>query len=129
MDRPRVLVAIEPYSYREALASAICELRPRFLVHPVEPADLDTLVAATRPAFVVCNRLSPVVRTHAGAWLLLSPLGEDRAILGAGGREQSLPSTDLAAVVTALDAALDQVAPLHDVNADPGAPRVAGPTR
>ncbi len=107
MDLPRVLVANEPSAYREALTATLRELRPRLLIHPVEPAELDLLVTTMRPTLVVCSRLSPAVQTHAGAWLLLYPEGEDRAVLGAGAQGQSLPSTAFDVVVAALDAVLD----------------------
>ena len=106
MDRPRVLVVNEPYAYREALIGALRELRPRLLIHSVEPADLDTLVEAVHPALVVCSQISPAVQAHASAWLLLYPRGEDRAVLGSGLHGRALPSTDFDVVLTALDAVL-----------------------
>ncbi|MDP9472703.1 MAG: hypothetical protein M3Q71_18895, partial [Chloroflexota bacterium] len=77
--RLRVLVASEPRAYREVLAGTLAELRPRLLVHLLEPAELDETTRLLRPALVVCSQLSAVVQAHAGAWLLLPPEGAARA--------------------------------------------------
>lgn len=111
MDRPHVLVANEPHAYRAALARALRELRPDVLVHPVDPAELDLMVVALRPAFVVCSRLSPAVQVHAGAWFLLPPPDEDGAAIDPGCQDRSFPSTKLTTVVAAIDAALDRISP------------------
>jgi hypothetical protein len=111
MDHPhsrlRVLVANEPRAYREVLAGTLAELRPRLLVHLLEPAELDETTRLLRPALVVCSQLSAVVQAHAGAWLLLPPEGVAPAEIGMGERRWAFSAADLAAVLTAIDAALD----------------------
>ncbi len=111
MDHPRsrlrVLVANEPRAYREVLAGTLAELRPRLLVHLLEPAELDETTRWLRPALVICSQLSAVVQAHAGAWLLLPPEEAAQAEIGMGGRGRAFPAADLAAVLTAIDAVLD----------------------
>ena len=103
----RVLVATETRSYREALAAVLPELRPRLVVHAVEPAALDELVALRPTALVVCGRLTAAVRAHARAWLVLYPDGEDRAVVSVEGHERAIAHPELADVLAAADAALE----------------------
>ncbi len=108
--RLRVLVASEPRTYREVLAGTLAELRPRLLVHPLEPSVLDETTQRLHPALVICSQLSAVVQAHAGAWLLIPVEGVEgaaRAEIGMGERGRALPAADLAAVLTTVDAALD----------------------
>ncbi len=100
-------MANEPRAYREVLAGTLAELRPRLLVHLLEPAELDETTRLLRPALVICSQLSAVVQAYAGAWLLLPPEGVARAEIGMGERGWVLPAADLAAVLTAIDAVLD----------------------
>ncbi len=127
MDRPRVLVANEPHAYRVALARALRELRPDVLVHPVDPAELDLLVAAVHPALVVCSRLSPAVQAHAGTWFLLPPPDQDGAAIDTGCQDRSFLSIKLPTVVAAIDAALDRIAPERPT-VDPNVPLEGDPT-
>ncbi len=106
-SRRRVLIASEPRAYREVLAGTLAELRPRILVHHLEPAELDETTRRLCPALVICSQLSAIVQAHAGAWLLLPPEGAAWAAIGTGERGRALPATDLAAVLTAIDAVLD----------------------
>ena len=103
---PRVLVAHEPTSYREALAAVLPELRPRLRAHLVEPAELEAALGRLRPAVVVCSRLSAAVRAHAAAWVLLYPDGEDRLAVGGVPAPYRLAHPRLADVLAALDAAV-----------------------
>ncbi len=111
MDHPRsrlrVLVANEPRAYREVLAGTLAELRPRLLVHLLEPAELDETTRRLRPDLVICSQLSAVVRAHAGAWLRLPVRGAEPAEIGTGEGGREFLASDLATVLAVLDAALD----------------------
>ncbi len=100
-------MANEPRAYREVLAGTLAELRPRLLVHLLEPAELDETTRRLRPDLVICSQLSAVVRAHAGAWLRLPVWGAEPAEIGTGESGREFLASDLAAVLTAIDAVLD----------------------
>ena len=69
----RVLVAVDPRMYREVIAHAVREHRPRAEVLTADPDRLDS-EATTRglaPHLVVCNRATGAVREVALSWVEL----------------------------------------------------------
>ncbi len=93
----RVLVANDPRVYREAIAGALPELRPRLLleVFRAEPGELEREAARVLPHLIFCSRrLGGTVARSAGllAWMVLYPNGEERAEAGdASGRTVVFP--------------------------------------
>lgn len=59
----RTFLANEPRAYREVIAAALRELRPRIEVFITEPEDLDAAVLQRTPHLVVCSQLTEIVRT------------------------------------------------------------------
>ena len=90
----RILVANEPRSYREVIASTLQVLRPHLEVILVEPEDLDRDVVRLAPNLVLCSRLTETVETHALAWVVLYPNRETRAVISIAGQCHTV-STDL----------------------------------
>ncbi len=105
MVRPRrILIANEPRAYRDVLAAALQALRPQVQALVVEPSDLDDLVERLAPDLVICSRASETVRVRAGAWVLLCPDEEERAMVALGGRCREVTRLDLAGMLGLIDA-------------------------
>jgi hypothetical protein len=100
-----VLVANEPTSYRDLLATELPRLRPRLTVLLVDPADLDEALAQLRPRLVICSELTESVRQHVPASIVLYPDGRNQAIVEIGGAHQVLPNPGLRDLLAAIDAA------------------------
>ena len=99
-----ILVANEPSTYRQVLATELPLLRPRFRVLAVDPADLDTAVAQLRPLLVICSRLTEAIRGQAIAAIVLYPDGNDCAFIDTGGQPLRLSSPRLTDLLAAIDA-------------------------
>jgi hypothetical protein len=67
----RVLVAVDPRMYREVIAHAVREHRPRAEVLTADPDDLDPETRGLTPHLVVCNRATGAVREVALSWVEL----------------------------------------------------------
>ena len=74
MSAPRVLLANEPLSYRDALVAVLGSLRPLAEVWAVEAAALERETRRLAPHLVVCSRLVPAVEeVGVAAWVELYP--------------------------------------------------------
>ncbi len=69
--KPRVLLANEPRSYRQAIAAVLRDLRPGVEFGETEPEDLDRHVVRRAPQLVICSRATPTVRSAAPSWVEL----------------------------------------------------------
>lgn len=69
--KPRVLLANEPRSYRQAIAGVLRELRPGVEFEEAEPEELDRRVVRRAPQLVICSRATPTVRAAAPSWVEL----------------------------------------------------------
>lgn len=69
--RPRVLLANEPRSYRQAIAGALQALRPDVAFEEIEPESLDAEVGRRGPQLVICSRATPAVQAAAPSWVEL----------------------------------------------------------
>jgi len=81
----RVLVAVDPLMYREVIAHAVREHRPRSEVLTADPGRLDSEMSrGLAPHLVVCNRATRAVREVAHSWVELEvrpgPVGLDANI-------------------------------------------------
>jgi hypothetical protein len=65
----RVLVAIAPRSYREAVALYIHRHRPTAEVLIAPPGDLDREVGRFKPHVAVCNEVTENVRESVASWV------------------------------------------------------------
>lgn len=69
--RPRVLLANEPRSYRQAIAGALQALRPDVEFEEIEPETLDAEVGRSAPQLVICSHVTPAVQAAASSWVEL----------------------------------------------------------
>jgi hypothetical protein len=111
VPNPSVLVAVEPGTYRDAIAAALALLRPGTSVVAVDPADLAAALLAHHPALVFLSDPAPAVEAEVPAWVLLHPSGANRAIATLGSAREEIDQPRLADLVALLDRALTLVAP------------------
>ena len=102
-----VLVAIDPRMYREVVAHAVREQRPRTDVLTAEPKDLDREARRLSPDLIVCNRATDAVREVALSWVELE-VRPGPGSLDANVKVDSWPTSkveqaEIADVVAALD--------------------------
>ena len=114
-DRPTILVANDPPTYREVLAASLTAMYPGLRVVQATPAALDAALVGRVPLLVVCSRPLRESRRAGCATIVLYPEGENEAVLTIGEQSWTLPNPQLADVLAAVDVAL--------ASAD-GAPRV-----
>ena len=106
-----VLVALEPGTYRDAIAAALALLRPGTGVIAVDPAHIAAALLAHHPVLVFLSDPSPAVEAEVPAWVLLHPSGANRAIATLGSVREEIDQPRLADLVALLDRALTLVAP------------------
>ncbi len=99
----RVLLANEPALYREVVCAAFKELRPGVSVFTTEPEDLDSEFLRLSSQFVVCSRVTTLVKRDASAWVELYPDGTSRVIVGGLGRRSTLVGMNFATLLSILD--------------------------
>ncbi len=105
----RVLVAIAPRSYREAVALYIHRHRPQAEVSTISPEGVDAEVRRSSPHLVVCNEASEAVREVAITWariLLEDSLGAEVSIDGRSRRVEDVGMDDLLEVFDRTEALL-----------------------
>jgi hypothetical protein len=101
----RVLVANEPFVYREVISAAFQELRPHVEVISVEPEHLDREFLRLVPHLVVCSRVTALVQSGAVAWIELYPEHTSRAVVSLAGEETTSDAIDFNALLSILDRA------------------------
>ena len=105
MEYWRILLANEPRCYREAIAGALRQQRPQWVITDVEPEELPAHLGRCPQAFVIVSQLSAPARRLAFGWVLLYPDYEDRAIIGLAGQETTVEGLDFDGLLAALDRA------------------------
>jgi hypothetical protein len=111
VPNPSVLVALEPSTYRDAIADALALLRPGAGVVAVDPSDLAAALVAHHPALVFLSDPAPAVEAEIPAWVLLHPSGANRAVATLGAAREEIDQPRLADLLALLDRALILVAP------------------
>ncbi|QIN79078.1 hypothetical protein GBA65_11715 [Rubrobacter marinus] len=103
-ERPRVLVAIEPRSYRDAVGRAIQALRPNLEVEVVEPDDLMLEVLCLNPVLVICS-LPRTLRPVPGrpAWFEFHPYESPAARISIDGQYFEMEEVDLLDLLSVID--------------------------
>ena len=104
--QPHIVVANEPRTYRDVLATELPVLRPALHVLAVDPADLDAVINRVRPLLVICSRMTEAIRDHTTAAILLYPDGNDQALVEMSGPSHMLRSPRLVDLLTAIDSVL-----------------------
>ena len=112
-----VLLANEPATYRELLASELPHLRPALCVRAADPGELDAVVAALSPRLVICSRPTTSVEAHATAVIVLYPNGGDQVFINMGGATRVMAAPRLPDLLAAIDATIDRIP-------DPGLPTI-----
>ena len=105
-SKPRVLLANEPRSYRQAIAQVLRTLRPDLAVDETEQASLDRELRRGVPQLVICSHATPTVRENAPAWVEpytdIGPLSS-----GVSGKERStVPGIELDDILRIVDRAV-----------------------
>jgi hypothetical protein len=111
VPNPSVLVALEPSTYRDAIADALALLRPGAGVVAVDPSDLAAALVAHHPALVFLSDPAPAVEAEVPAWVLLHHSGANQAIATLGSAREAIDQPGLADLLALLDRALALVAP------------------
>lgn len=99
----RILVANEPRAYRDVIAGAFRELRPRHEVIPVEPDQLDDEVMRLHPHLVVCSRLSSAVEAGPLTWVMLYPENETRTVISIAGEQTIAGDVEFSQLLSVID--------------------------
>lgn len=103
----KVLIAIEPRSYREVIGLTIEELRPHLRVEVVEPGTLQSEVSRLRPDLVFCGGSDTVARsagTGTKAWVEFRPYAATQATVCLGGELSAFEDVDLDDILSVVDA-------------------------
>jgi hypothetical protein len=111
VPNPSVLVALEPSTYRDAIAASLALLRPAADVVAVDPSDLAAALVAHHPALVFLSDPAPAVEAKVPAWVLLHHSGANQAIATLGSAREAIDQPGLADLLALLDRALALVAP------------------
>jgi hypothetical protein len=99
----RVLIAIEPRSYREVIGLAIQELRPHIRVEVLEPATLHAEVLREEPDLVLCSQ--PNTRTVRGraTWIEFDPYAGSTITVSWGDIKSEMETADLYDLLSFVD--------------------------
>lgn len=103
----KVLIAIEPRSYREVIGLAIEELRPHLRVEIVEPGTLQSEVSRLRPDLVFCDEPDTIFRsdgTGARAWVEFRPYAATQAKVCLGDECSEIEEVNLDDILSVVDA-------------------------
>lgn len=98
----RIVVAIEPRSYREVIGEAIQALRPHHDVVIVEPRALKMEVARLDPELVVASQPNTVEPNGRPAWVEFRPYDQTTAICLDGGYSKDA-NPELAELLSVVD--------------------------
>lgn len=104
----RVLISIEPRSYREAIGETLRSLRPHLEVAVVEPQDLWKEVARFKPALVMADRPDTLPTADRREWVEFRPYEVPPARIFLGGRVRELVKVDLPVLLSIVDEAEEQ---------------------
>jgi hypothetical protein len=101
----RVLMAIEPRSYREVIGEAIRGLRPHLEVVIVGPDALEPEIARLDPELVIYSRPSIAATNGGSAWIEFRPYDQAAARIYVGGRQFELEEVELEDLLSVVDEA------------------------
>ncbi len=101
----RVLMSIEPRSYREVIGEAIRGLRPHLEVAIVEPDALEPEMARLDPELVIFSRPSIAATNGSPARIEFRPYDQPEARIYVGGRHFELEKVELEDLLSIVDEA------------------------
>lgn len=102
---PKVLVANEPLSYRQAMARVLRAVRPDLRVDEAEPDALERALRDDVPHLVICSRATPAVRRISPAWIELYPDHGPLCSFSVAGRTSTVRGLDLDEMLALVDKA------------------------
>lgn len=111
----KVLIAIEPRSYREAIGEALRGLRPHLEVAVAEPEDLPEEVRRFEPALIMADRAETTLTAGKLGWVEFRPYEEPPAKICLGGRLRDLNEVDLPDLLSVIDEAEELAQTSRDV--------------
>jgi|SRR5215210_3312191 len=101
----RVLISIEPRSYREAIGESLRSLRPHLKVAVVEPEDLWGEIVRFKPALVVADQPDTLPTAGRRDWVEFRPYEKPPVRICLGGRLRELMEVDLPDLLSVVDEA------------------------
>ena len=104
--RPRVLLANEPRSYRQAIAGVLRALHPGIEVDEADQATLDREVLRTAPRLVICSHATPLVQGASPAWVELYTDHGPLSSVFVGGERKTVRGMELPDILAVLERAL-----------------------
>lgn len=99
----RVLIAIEPRSYREVIGLAIQELRPHVRVEVLEPDALMREVVRDEPDVVLCSRPNKASDGDRTVWIQFDPYSGSSVTVSWGDSRSEMEAVDLHDLVSFVD--------------------------
>lgn len=99
----RVVIAIEPHSYREVIGRTIRALRPHIEVTILDPSTLRAGVARLDPELVFAASPDTLVPAGRSAWVELRPYQHPPARICLGGRRRELEEVGLDELLSLVD--------------------------
>jgi hypothetical protein len=110
----RVLVALEPRSYREAIGQVIEEARLQANVYLLDSDPLNYEAYGTRldyetnslkPHVVLCQQTTPAVRELAICWVKILIYEHPQAVVSIAGEAKRVPDISLSELISVIDEA------------------------
>ena len=101
----KVLIAVQPRSYREAIGEALRGLRPHLMVAIVEPEDLFVEVGQFEPELVFADQPDTLQSAGGRSWVEFRPYEEPPAKITLGGSLRELKEIDLPELLAVVDEA------------------------
>jgi hypothetical protein len=108
----RILVAIEPLSYREIVAFVLSEHRHEAEVMVAAAKELDDKVVDFAPHLIVCEELTPKVQARASSWVRLLPPGRRDAAMRVGDQHTRILNMGIEDLLRVVDAAKEMISDL-----------------
>jgi hypothetical protein len=103
MSTFRILVALEPRSYRDAITQVLVAMRPQMDAVSEEPADLDDSLRRLEPSLVLCSRVTEWLLSNIPAWIVLYPAGASLVVASIGGNQRTLTDVDMSHLLALVD--------------------------
>ena len=101
----KVMVAIEPRVYRDAIGEAMQSLRPRLEVAVAEPCELGTQVECQGTDLVLCGQRKPGKCEDGPAWIDYRPYASPTATVCIRGRCEKVEVARLGDLLAIVDRA------------------------
>ena len=105
----RVLVAIKPVLYREAIAGALQKHRPHLEVRTVAPEDLDGEVVRFEPHLVFCHQATAKVRERVPSWVEVAYEDSIDAAASISGESSKIHNIATSNLLSILDSAQERL--------------------